>query len=130
MEKLPTKILIAEHDPFDLELLENELKKSGINYISEAVKNEEDYAHALKNFRPDIILCDYTFPSFHGLAALKIREELAPDTPFIFVSGTIGEEKSIELLKNGVTDYTLKERLFTLNPKVKRALKESKEQHE
>jgi two-component system sensor histidine kinase UhpB len=123
------KILIAEHDPVDLELLHYELKK-GLNYESEVVQNESGFINALTNFIPDIILADYTFPSFDGPAAFKIKERLAPDTPFIFVSGTIGEEKSIELIKNGVTDYVLKETLFTLNPKITRALKEAKEKQQ
>ena len=70
------------------------------------------------------------FPSFDGHAAFKMREEIAPDTPFIFVSGSIGEENSIEYIKNGVTDYALKDKLFTLTTKVKRALKESKEKQQ
>jgi len=126
----PIKILIAEHDPVDLELLHHELKTGGINYESEVVQNEPDYINALTNFIPDIILADYTFPSFDGPSAFKLKEKIAPGTPFIFVSGTIGEEKSIELIKNGVTDYVLKETLFTLNPKVIRALKEAKEQQQ
>jgi PAS domain S-box-containing protein len=121
------KILIAEHDPVDLELLNHELKNGGIDYEYKAVHNELDYINALKNFIPDIILADYTFPSFDGPTAFKIKEKIAPCTPFIFVSGTIGEEKSIELIKNGVTDYVLKESLFTLASKVKRALKESED---
>jgi PAS domain S-box-containing protein len=121
------KILIAEHDPIDLELLHHELKTAGIIYESEAVHNEPDYINSLKNFVPDIILSDYTFPSFNGTKAFGLREKIAPATPFIFVSGTIGEEKSIELIKNGVTDYVLKESLFTLAFKVKRALKESED---
>ena len=107
------KILIAEHDPIDLELLHHELKKGGIDYVSEVVQNEPGYLKSLKSFMPDIILCDYNFPLFDGLTAFKIREKVAPDTPFIFVSGTIGEEKSIELIRNGVTDYALKDKLFT-----------------
>ena len=121
------KILIAEHDAVDLELMHHELKLGGIDYISETVDNEKVYTMALQIFIPDIILCDYNFPSFDGPAAFKIRQRLAPDTPFIFVSGTIGEEKSIELIKNGVTDYALKDKLFTLCPKVIRALKEANE---
>ena len=124
------KILIAEHDPIDLELLHHELKKGGIDYVSKVVQNEPGYVTALKDFIPDIILCDYNFPLFDGLTAFKIREEIAPGTPFIFVSGTIGEEKSIELIRNGVTDYALKDKLFTLIIKIKRALKESKENQE
>jgi two-component system sensor histidine kinase UhpB len=121
------KILIVEHDAVDLDLLHQELKAGKIIYVSEVVQNEADYVHALKKFIPDIILSDFTLPSFDGLAAFKIKEKIAPNTPFILVSGTIGEEKSVELIKSGVTDYALKDKLFTLTPKIHRALKESKE---
>ena len=127
---IKTKILIVEHDPVDLELLHEELKKGCFGYISETVQNELDYINAIKNFDPDIILSDYTLPAFDGLTAFKIRQKIAPATPFIFVSGTIGEEKSIELIKNGVTDYALKEKLFTLSLKVTRALNESAERQQ
>ncbi|MDB5284611.1 MAG: hypothetical protein JWO06_3686, partial [Bacteroidota bacterium] len=119
-----TKILIVEHDPTDLELLHRELKKGGINYVAEIVQNEQDYSNAITNFSPDIILSDYSLPSFDGPTAFKVKERMAPDTPFIFVSGTIGEENSIELIKSGVTDYALKDKLFTLTTKVNRALEE------
>ena len=122
-----TKILIAEHDAHDLELMHCELTKSGIQYISEAVINEKQFRSAIQNFRPDLILSDYTFPSFNGITAFEIKEKLAPETPFIVVSGTIGEEKAVELIKSGVTDYVLKDRLFTLSVKIKRALKEAKQ---
>ena len=120
------KILIAEHDVVDLELLDSELQNSGLAFISKVVQTESAYYSALETFAPDIILADYTFPSFDGPTALKIREKIAPDTPFIFVSGTIGEERSIELIRNGVTDYVLKDNLFALNHKLLRALAESK----
>lgn len=125
--KTPTKILIVEHDAADLELLQFELKKGGFAYVSEIVQYEISYVSALQTFKPDIILSDFTLPSFAGMRAYEIRNEIAPDIPFIFVSGTIGEERSIELIKNGVTDYALKEKLFTLNFKITRALKESAE---
>ncbi|MBC7874331.1 MAG: response regulator, partial [Ferruginibacter sp.] len=121
------KILIVEHDPVDLELLHHELKKGGINYVAEVVQYKQDYIKAIDQFTPDIILSDYTLPAFDGPTAFKIREETIPDIPFIIVSGTIGEERSIELIKNGVTDYALKDKLFTLITKIKRALKESNE---
>ncbi|MBC7935937.1 MAG: PAS domain S-box protein [Rhizobacter sp.] len=124
------KILIAEHDLHDLEMIETELRRGDVEFVSENVENESAYRAALKNFIPDIILCDYSFPSFDGPAAFKIREEIAPATPFILVSGTIGEENSIELIKNGVTDFVLKDKMFTLNTKLIRALKESKERKE
>ncbi|WP_339703363.1 PAS domain S-box protein [Algoriphagus aquimarinus] len=120
------KILIVEHDPNDIELIQYELKKGGINYISEILQTEDEYRNALKNFIPDIILSDYSIPSFSGLAAFEIKNGISPHTPFIFVSGTIGEENSIELIKNGVTDFTLKDKLFTLPLKVKRAVEEAK----
>ncbi|MCW3119417.1 MAG: putative signal transduction histidine kinase [Chitinophagaceae bacterium] len=125
-----TKILIAEHDKNDLELLHEELKRGALSYIFEVVENKLAYVNALKYFKPDLILADYTFPSFDGPTAFKIREKMAPDTPFIFVSGTIGEERSIELIRNGVTDYALKDNLKSLTTKIERALKESKEKQQ
>ncbi|MDB5280797.1 MAG: domain S-box-containing protein [Ferruginibacter sp.] len=129
---MPTKIkiLIAEHDKHDLEMIDSELKRGGINFVSEIVQSESNYRKALENFIPDVILCDYTFPSFDGPVAFKIREAVAPETPFILVSGTIGEENSIELIKNGVTDFVLKDKIFTLNTKLLRALKDVSKQKE
>jgi len=127
MMKDVLKILIAEHDKHDLEIMEAELKKGNIDFVSRIVQTEAAYSKALQTFLPDIILCDYNFPSFDGPTAFKIREELAPGIPFILVSGTIGEEKSIELIKNGVTDFVLKDKMFTLNIKLSRALKDARE---
>ena len=121
------KILIVEHDSADIELIHEELKAGGVSYLFEVVQTEQDYVTVLNKFIPDIILSDYTLPAFAGVKAFEIKEKIAPETPFIFVSGTIGEEKSIELIKNGVTDYALKEKIFTLSLKVTRALKESAE---
>jgi len=121
-----TRILIVEHDPNDIELIQYELKKENVNYIAEIVETRNTYEAALRNFVPDIILSDYSLPSFDGPAAFEIKEKISPHTPFIFVSGTVGEENSIELIKNGVTDFVLKDKLFTLTTKVNRALKEAK----
>ncbi len=120
------RILIAEHDQNDLELILYEMNK-GIRYVSEIVQNETEFTSALERFVPDIILSDYSFPAFDGPAAFAIRQAMVPGTPFIFVSGAIGEEKSVELIKQGLTDYVLKDKLFTLNFKVIRALNESSE---
>ena len=124
------KILFVEHDSNDLELIEYELKRGEIKYISQLVQNESEYRNALANFVPDIILSDYSLPSFDGPTAFKIRQEIAPETPFIFVSGNIGEENSIEYIKSGVTDYALKDKLFTLAIKVRRAITESREKQQ
>lgn len=123
------KILILEHDQNDIDLIENELKQIGVDYVSMVARSEKQYEMAL-NDQPDIILSDYALPSFNGLDAFKIREDRMPDTPFIFVSGTIGEELATEHFRNGVTDFVLKDKLFTLNPKIVRALKEVKDQKE
>jgi two-component system sensor histidine kinase UhpB len=123
---MKTKILIVEHDSIDIELLTNELSKGGILFISETVQNEADYRAAIECFLPDIILSDYSFPSFDGLSAFEIRQSMAPDIPFLFVTGSLGEETSVDLIKKGVTDFVLKDKMFTLCFKVARALAESK----
>jgi len=124
------KILIAEHDPVDRELIQYELKNGNIQYEAEFIQNEEEYIKALRGFQPDIILCDFSFPSFNGTAAFEIKEKICPGTPFIIVSGTIGEQKAVELIKAGVTDYILKDSLLILPLKIKRALEEAKEKIE
>jgi PAS domain S-box-containing protein len=124
------KILILEHDPNDIELLQYELKKSGLIYDFVLVDNRAKFENALCNFKPEIILSDYSLPSFDGLTAFLLKKEKAPEVPFIIVSGTIGDEKSVELIKKGVTDYVLKEKMYQIAPKIIRALKEVKEQKE
>ncbi|MCD6017567.1 MAG: DNA-binding transcriptional regulator BaeR [Bacteroidetes bacterium] len=118
------KILIVEHDLNDIELLLFELGKSGIDHETKVVQNEINFRKALDKFQPDIILSDYSLPSFDGYTAFKIKQIISPGTPFIFVSGTIGEESAVELIKNGVTDYALKDKIYTLNLKIIRALKD------
>lgn len=125
-----TRILIVEHDEHDIDLIQHELKKGKINYVAQVVETGPEYEKALRIFKPDIILSDYSLPGFGGPAAFKIRQELAPQTPFIFVTGSLGEEKAVELIKSGVTDYNLKDKLFTLCNKVDRALKEAKAEKE
>ena len=89
-----------------------------------------DFKAALAGPPPDLVLADYTLPGFDGLAALKIVLEHWPDMPFIFVSGSLGEERAIEALKSGATDYVLKDRLQRLPAVVNRALTEARERRE
>ncbi|MBK5214992.1 MAG: response regulator [Flavobacteriaceae bacterium] len=119
------KILILEDNQNDAELLQHELKKSGLSFSSEIVQTQHEFIAALDNFKPDIILSDYSLPSFDGVTAFHIKQKKHSDIPFIIVSGTIGEENAVELIKNGVTDYALKDKLFTLAPKITRALKDA-----
>jgi signal transduction histidine kinase len=125
-----TRVLILEHAEEDIELLCYELKKGGLQYVSEIVETRETFTKALTGFQPDIVLSDYSLPTFDGVSAYNLKQQLRPDIPFIIVSGTIGEENAVELIKTGVTDYVLKDKLFTIIPKIKRALKESRERIE
>jgi PAS domain S-box-containing protein len=126
----PLKILILEDNKNDADLLQYELKKSGFIFISEIVETREAFEIALDSFKPNIILSDYHLPSFDGATAYLIKKKKCPDIPFIIVSGAIGEENAVELIKNGVTDYTIKDKLFTLPPKIIRALKGVEEKKE
>src|SRR5688572_8435909 len=124
------KVLILEHDENDLELLLYELKKGKLNFVPKIVETKEQFSNALTDFSPDIILSDYSLPGFDGVTAFNIKQQICPDVPFIIVSGTIGEENAVELIKNGVTDYALKDKLFTVIPKIKRSIKETNERYE
>ena len=124
------KILILEDVPSDAELMEEELTDSGMTFTSKRVATKASYLNAIDEYCPNIILSDYSLPSFDGLSALKIAREKCPDVPFIFVSGALGEEMAIELLKKGATDYVLKNRLSRLGPAVSRALSEVEERNE
>ena len=121
------RILILEDDNADAELMEHELKKANFTFTSNSVETREAFLENLENFAPDLILADYTLPSFDGCSALRIAKEKCPDVPFIFVSGTIGEDFAIESLKSGATDYILKDRLSRLAPAVHRSLREVEE---
>ena len=123
-------ILILEDVPTDAELIQFELKEAGIAFTARCVTDKATYLTALDEFPPNLILSDYSLPSFDGLSALKLAVRKCPDVPFIFVSGALGEEKAIELLKQGATDYVLKNRLFRLGPAVARALQEVQERRE
>ncbi len=121
------KILILEDVPLDVELVEAELKRDGIDFISRRVETEEEYRRELNEFQPDVILADHSLPQFDGISAMYIAQDITPQTPFIFVSGQMGEEFAVEMLKEGATDYVLKHNLSKLAHSVKRALKEAEE---
>lgn len=124
------RLLILEDVETDAELIMNELREAGMVFTPCCVKDKKSYLKALEEFSPEMILSDYSLPSFDGLSALKNAEKICPDTPFIFVSGALGEETAIELLKQGATDYVLKSRLSRLEPAVSRALQEVQERRE
>lgn len=124
------RILILEDNDTDAELMKHELRKGNIIFESKCVETREDFKKSLEDFAPDLILADYTLPAFDGRSALRISNEKLPYVPFIFVSGTIGEDFAIESLKSGATDYVLKDRMSRLAPAVNRALREAEEKVE
>lgn len=123
----PAKVLILEDRSDDVLLIRNSLHKDLGDFEDRVVETEQDFRAQLKEFEPDVILADFSLPSFDGLSAMKIREQQCPDIPFLFVSSIIGEDVAIESLKLGVTDYVMKDKLSRIGPAVKRALSESRE---
>ena len=123
-------VLSLEDSDFDFEIIKEQLIKAGYNLKITRAEGEQEFRALIQSNRHDLILADYNLPQFDAFEALKICQEYCPDIPFICVSGTIGETKAIELLKNGATDYVLKDRLERLPFAIERALKEAIEQKE
>jgi signal transduction histidine kinase len=120
-------ILMVEDDAADAELTRFALKKGGLHFSLSRAETREQYLKELAERPPALILSDYSLPGFNGHEALEIAQQKCPDIPFIFVTGTMGEEVAIETLKSGATDYVLKTRLPRLIPSVNRALREAQE---
>ncbi|MBI5686678.1 MAG: PAS domain S-box protein [Verrucomicrobia bacterium] len=118
------RILILEDRPADAELIERELRGEGFQFTAKRVWTKSDFLAELRN-SPDVILADYTLPGYDGLSALKVAQEERPEIPFIFCSGSLGEETAIAAMHHGARDYVLKQKLARLGPAVRRALQES-----
>ncbi|HJT97822.1 MAG TPA: response regulator, partial [Rhodanobacteraceae bacterium] len=121
------RVLLVEDSELDAELIVDELAADGLDIESVRVEAEAPYASALDGFDPDIIISDLSMPEFSGYRALELARQRAPSTPFIFVSGTMGEEAAVEAVRSGATDYVLKNNLARLAPSVRRALREAEE---
>src|SRR5882762_1172062 len=128
--KEPLRILNLEDNANDAELNEAMISARWPHCQLIRVETKDDYVAALERADMDVILSDYTMPGFDGRSALALAHEKCPNIPFLFVSGTIGEDAAIEALKNGATDYVLKHRLMRLIPAVDRALREAAERAE
>src|SRR5260370_27967134 len=124
------RILHLEDNPYDATLIQQSLKADGI--VSEVLRvdSRADFVKALEKGRFDLILSDYTIPAFSGLSALGLAIQARSDLPFIFVSGTLGEDVAIESLKQGATDYVLKDPLGPLGASLRAAAAGSREQDE
>jgi len=122
------RVLQIEDSQLDAELVLSELDADHIEYDVRLVDAERDYLSALEQFQPDIVLSDLSMPGFSGQRALDILRERDQDLPFIFVSATLGEEAAIEALRNGATDYILKQNPARLASAVRRAMREAEAQ--
>ena len=120
------RVLIVEDMEFEAELASHQLLTENIPHTMRRVETEAAMRAALNEFQPAIILSDFTLPQFDGLRALEVAQECVPEVPFLFVSGTIGEERAIEALHRGAVDYVLKGNLARLGPAVRRALQEAR----
>src|SRR4051794_32711519 len=116
---------MIEDEAHDAALVEHTLKDGGFNFSFKRVDTEEGFLDELQHYDPSLILSDHGLPAFDGFAALEIAKAKAPDVPFIFVTGSLGEEMAIKALKNGASDFVLKHRLMTLPPAVHRALRQA-----
>jgi signal transduction histidine kinase len=123
----PLRILHLEDDPNDAALVQTTLAAGGIICAITCVQSRDDFVAALEQGGMDVVLSDFSLPAFDGLSAVAIVRDRWPDLPVILVSGTLGEELAIDSLKNGATDYVLKERLARLVPAVRRAMQEVQE---
>ncbi len=124
------RILHLEDNPADGELIQSMLEAGGIAFSIQRVETPADFESALEHESFDLIISDHTLPCFDGLSALELARRKLPEIPFIFVSGTIGEELAVDSLKQGATDYVLKDRLSRLVTSVQRAMREAHERNE
>ncbi len=124
MPNTPLRILLLEDSPLDAELASAALDEAGVTHQTTRVDTADAFAAGL-DAGPDVILSDYMLPSFNGAAALRMVRQRRPDVPFIFLSGALGEELAIESLREGATDYVLKQRIGRLAPAVRRAVREA-----
>ncbi len=112
----PLKILMLEDQPNDVELIRRELRKAGLDFTASRVDTRDAFIAALETFAPDIVLVDYKLPGFNGAEALAHVRHVHPEIPVVMVTGVLGDEGAIELLKAGAKDYVLKDNLARLAP--------------
>ncbi len=118
------QVLIVEDSAVDAELLVRQLQRDGFDPQWQRVETEEDYLQGL-HAGLDLVFSDFEMPEFSGMRALELLRERGYETPFIIVSGTIGEERAVEAIRQGATDYLLKDRIARLGTAVERALEEA-----
>jgi PAS domain S-box-containing protein len=123
MSKKELRILVLEDVPADVVLMNHELRSGGLAFHSKRVETRDEFLQEIERNPPDLILSDHGLPGFDGFTALALARDRCPETPFIFVTGSMGEELAIDSLRSGATDYVLKTRMSNLVPAVERALR-------
>jgi two-component system sensor histidine kinase UhpB len=135
MEKI-IRILLLEDNPSDSDLIKYELRKNKLKFSIIETKNKSEFIKAIENNLPDLVLSDFNLPDIDGEEALRILRDKDNDIPFILVSANIGEEKAVELMRNGANDFVMKDKLARLSPAIIRELQEyenrinAKKEHE
>jgi two-component system, cell cycle sensor histidine kinase and response regulator CckA len=124
------RILILEDVPMDAELVEYELERAGIPFVSRRVDSREAFLDELGLFQPDVVLSDYTLPRFDGMTALSLARARAPNIPFLIVTGSVNEETAVGCMKAGATDYLLKSNLARIGPAIQAAVERERAQAE
>ncbi len=121
------RVLILEDESWDAELAQRLLTGAGLDFTAVVVDTRTSFVEQLAAFRPDIILSDFHLPGFSGEMALRIAQEQCPHIPFIIWSGVLGDEAAVGLIKQGATDYILKDRPARLASAIQRALAEAEQ---
>jgi diguanylate cyclase (GGDEF)-like protein len=124
------RVLLVEDLEADAKRALYQLQRAGIHCLWKRVETEGALVSALRDFQPDVIISDYSLPQFDGMSALRVCREVAPNVPFLFLSGTLGEERAIQALHGGALDYVLKENMARFGPAVERAIGEAKARQE
>jgi signal transduction histidine kinase len=123
---IPGDVLLVEDSPADAYLIERELSAAWPGIRVACVRSRAGLAEALAGRRWDVVLSDHELPGFSGPAALALCRKLAPGTPFLVVSGKIGEEAAVAMMKAGASDYIVKDRLSMLVPAIEREIREAR----
>ncbi len=124
------RILFVDDEPVDVMFEQQELTRHGIRFASRIAGNEPEMVEALADFKPDVVLCDYTLPGFSGARALETMRRLRPLTPILMVSGSVPDDTAVECLNWGAIDYILKSNLRRLGPAVRRAVADLRQRQE
>src|SRR5688572_4121004 len=126
------RILILEDNAHDAELIEHELRKAKIDFLGKRAETRTAFLREISYFKPDIVLSDFSMAGFTALDALDLLKQFAPNVPLIVVSGSIDNQKAVDIVQSGATNYVTKGHLFRIVPAVidaltKKRLREERE---